>query len=364
DWKAGDLKKEYRQITKPDLALSPIPRWDSLENQMKYYIQGAVQTTRGCPFDCEFCDVIYLFGRRTRSKPIDKVLEEVSVLERLGMERIFFCDDNFIGNRSYTKELLRELIPLNNSFRKPILFSTQLSIDLAQNEELLELMADANFGTLYIGIESPNKESLKETNKLQNVRSDLIEDCKKIMSYGMVIRAAMIVGFDNDDTSIFDQHFEFTQKSHIPLASTALLNAFTGTRLWRRLLAEGRLLSRSEAYKEGQTRLGRTNIIPKRMTRVELLSGYLDLLKRNHDWDNFAARVKEMASNVKRKPNVPQKSEPEEGLSSAAVNTFLFSLDEKARNAIISIFLHTRQHAPFMMEKVLGITLQQYSKSK
>ncbi|MFQ6003445.1 MAG: radical SAM protein, partial [Candidatus Zixiibacteriota bacterium] len=364
DFLAGSYHKEYRQITKPDLALSPPPRWDSLENQMKNYLAGAVQTTRGCPFDCEFCDVIYLFGRRSRHKPIDRVLEEVVNLQRLGMGNLFFCDDNFTGNPHYTKELLRELIPLNNSFQNPLRFSTQLDISVAKDDELLQLLADANFSNFFIGIESPNIESLKETGKLQNVKSDLIADCKKVMSYGMYIVAAMIVGFDHDTPEIFDQQFEFIQETYMPAVRINILKAPHGIRLWHRLLKEGRLLNvETGLYDEegffGKDTRGATNIIPKRMTRAELFSGYLNLVERVYDWDNFAERIKKFISNVKRKPNVPQKSELSEGLS-PDLSAFLFSLDEKVQSVIFDIFFHTRKNAPFMMRKVLGSISRQY----
>jgi len=335
--------------------ISPPPRWDSIANQMKSYLVGAVQTMRGCPFDCEFCDVIYLFGRRPRTKPIDGVLEEVAALERLGMERIFFSDDNFIGDPRYAKELLRELIPLNNSFHKPLVFSTQATINVAHDEELLELMADANFGTLFIGIETINKESLKETNKFQNLRNDLAEDCRKVQSYGIAIKAGMIMGFDHDDVDIFDKQFEFLQETCIPLPSASLLNAMTGTRLWRRLLKEERLLKLDTRYTAWET----TNIIPKRMTRAELLSGYVDFMEKIYEWNNCIARLKGFISGINRQPRVKQKKRQLRRLFQFI--KFLFSVDKDTRRATIEIISYTRKHAPFMLEKVLGIVLQQYS---
>jgi radical SAM superfamily enzyme YgiQ (UPF0313 family) len=204
DWKAGSYRKEYREVTFPDLALSPLPRWDSIADDIPSYLAGTVQTSRGCPFACDYCQISFLYGRQMRYKPIDKVLEEVATLERLGLNSILFCDSNFIGNPGYAKDLLRELIPQNNSFAEPLRFQTDLTINVAKDDELLELLADANFNMLLIGIESPNKESLREINKLQNVRSDLVADCKKIMSYGIPIEASMIVGFDHDTPEIFD----------------------------------------------------------------------------------------------------------------------------------------------------------------
>jgi radical SAM superfamily enzyme YgiQ (UPF0313 family) len=357
DWKSGNHCNKYRQVIKPDLATSPVPRWDSITNQMHRYLLGAVQTMRGCPFDCEFCDVVHLFGRRPRHKPVDRVLEEVAALKRLGMEYIFFCDDNFIGDPHYTKELLRELIPLNNSLETPVTFSTQLTVGVAKDEELLRLLADSNFGTLFIGIETPKKESLREANKFLNLRTNLVDDCKKIQSYGMVIKAGMIVGFDHDDRNIFNEQFEFAQESCVPLPTTFVLKAPPGTRLWTRLQKEGRLL---KAEKEGffAETVVSTNIVPKGMTRAELFSGYLGLIEKLSDWRNFEVRIKGMLSDVKRQPNVPRKKRRLKRLFQLI--RFLASLDGKTRRSILNIIRHTRKHKPFMIEKVFGLIIQHY----
>lgn len=357
DFLADSYKNEYRQVAKPDLAISPIPRWDGLEENMKDYLMGAVQTSRGCPFDCEFCDVIYLFGRAARNKPIDKVLEEICSLQRLGMNAIFFCDDSFACHPRYTKSLLREIIALNRTFEKPLSFQTQLTITVAKDEEMLELLADVNFSSLFIGIETPNKESLKETNKLQNYRTDLVEDCKKIMSYGLPIRSGVIVGFDHDTTKIFEQQFEFLQETSIPTAQISLLKAPMGTRLWTRLQKEKRIIANVDIF-AGHTRAA-TNIIPKIMTRVELLSGFCSLLKSVQDWDSFATRVKNFISGITRRPNVSQSITPDEDARQNLRN-FVLSMDVKAKQAISSILTYTREHAPFMLKRILGLILQQY----
>lgn len=357
DWKSGNQRRVYRQVTKPDLAISPVPCWDSIAGHMHHYLLGAVQTTRGCPFDCEFCDVVSLFGHRPRYKPIDRVLEEVATLARLGMERVFFNDDNFIGDPRYAKEMLRELISLNNSLRRPILFSTQLTINVAKDEKLLELLADANFGTLFIGIETPNKESLKETNKLLNVRSDLIEDCNRIQSYGMAIRAGMIVGFDHDDSGIFDQQYEFLQEVGIPVPSISILKAIPGTKLWSRLQREERLVKTDTGGHLAES-LATTNIVPQRMTFDELLTGYVGLVDRLTDWRNFEERITRMVSGIRRKPNISKRKRQWKRLFQAA--RFLLSLHKDARRSIFRIIMHTRRQAPFMMDKVFGLIIQHY----
>ncbi len=361
DWKKGSYHDMYRQVVKPDLVDSPVPRWDSIKNVLKHYFVGAVQTTRGCPFDCEFCDVIYLFGRRPRHKPIPTVLEEVNTLQWLGMDSVFFSDDNFIGDPRYAKDLLRELIKLNHSFPRPLVFHTQLTINVERDDEMLELLADANFGANFIGIETPNIESLKEANKLQNTRADLIESCKKVMSYGLPIVSGMIVGFDHDDQNIFDQQFEFLQEACIPVPAINMLDALWGTKLWHRMYKEGRVIRHNADYYDQSSR-NVTTLIPKQMSRKELMEGFCHLQRRIRDWSHFEARVKGMIDCIKRKPNVPNK--PKDGaaprLPPQAMRSFMASLEPDARRAIINIIGYVRLHAPFMMDKVMGLVIPQY----
>lgn len=348
------FQPEYRQIEKLDLTDSPLPVWDSVEADMGFYAMGAVQTTRGCPFDCEFCDVIYLFGRKSRHKPIDNVLAEVTELNRLGMKHILFCDDEFIGNPAYTKDLLRRLVPLNNSFERPIQYSTQLTMNLSKDDELLELMADANFDPVFIGIETPNKAALKETGKYQNVREDLVADVRKILSYGISIRAGMIVGFDHDGPDIFDIQFDFLHETCIPIAVASMLKAIPGTRLWRRLREEERVLDITQVIgdsKQGDAFKPRsyTNIVPKGMTRAELMSGFAKLIERVYDWENFAYRMKGFVSNIKRPPRVPEPPLSEAEWRSLAK---IGDMDPAAKAPIEDILEHTRKVAPFMLRRV------------
>lgn len=363
DWLKGEHRNEYRQVAKPDLSASPVPRWDLVED-VDRYLFGAVQTTRGCPFDCEFCDVIYLLGRRPRTKPIDQVLEEVANLESLGVKQIFCCDDNFIGDPRYAKDLLRELIPLNHSFDSPAHFSTQLTINVARDDELLALLADANFGPIFIGIETPNKASLQETNKPQNYRTDLVADVKKIQSFGLPILSSMILGFDHDEPSIFDEQFEFIQECHIPNSTINVLTAGEGTKLWARLMTEGRLVKADERH--GKSTLGThggifTNIVPAQMSRVELMQGYGKLISELRDWDNFGARVKGFISGVQREPNVSAREQKREiGPQAEKFRKFVFSLDENVRRSIIGVIQHTVQKTPYMLEKVLRLITYQF----
>ncbi len=359
EWTQGIHRNEYRQVERPDLTNSPRPRWDSVAADVQRYRLAGVQTTRGCPYDCEFCDVIHLFGRQPRHKPISCVVDEVIALQKLGTQRIFICDDDFIGDKKYAKELLRALIPVNNSFDPPLTFSTQLTIDLAHDEELMELMADCNFTQALIGIETPRVASLEETNKIQNLRGNLVEDCRKIHSYGIAVKAALIVGFDNDDTKVFDEQIRFVEDAHIPITSINTMKAYPGTPLWVRLQRENRVVDVEDIYDDSPKVV--TNIIPKGMTRVELLEGYLRLITEVRSWPSYIKRMKAFLSGITRKANVAPPSpkiRAQRMEKIAKAREALNWLPEEARNAITELIMHTLQTAPHMIEHVGVLTMQ------
>jgi radical SAM superfamily enzyme YgiQ (UPF0313 family) len=307
DWERGNSKSIYYQIEKPDLGQSPLPRWDSIEKDMHHYGMGAIQTTRGCPYDCEFCDVIYLFGRRQRHKPIRTVIEELRTMARFGHEWIFFCDDEFGGDRKYAKALLREIIDFNRTVGERISYSTQMCIAASGDPEFCELLAAANFDMVFVGIESASEEALRGANKLQNLRGDLLENIHKLLSYGIAIRCGMIVGFDEDDEGIFETTYRFLQKACLPSVGIYMLMAPLGTRLWMRLMHEGRVVSLAKNADLGPGRRTLTNIIPKKMTRMQLYRGYRWLLIKVYSWESFAERV---CGFISLAANAPPKHEP------------------------------------------------------
>ena len=361
DWKAGSHLAEYRQVAKVDMAHSPLPRWDKVD--ISRYHLGGVQTTRGCPFDCEFCDVIYIYGRQARHKSTEQVLEEIRVLERLGARTIFLCDDNFIGNPSHARSLLKELIPLNQSFRRPIGFFTQITLNVAKDDSLLESLAEANFTGLYIGVETPNIASLVEINKPQNYKTDIVRDIKKIQSYGLPIKAGMIVGFDHDDTTIFDRQFEFLQEAGIVHPQINMLKAPRGTKLWVRLHKEGRVVEMVDIRPDGlETTDPLTNILPAGMTRLELLRGYRELMQRVRAWPAFEARVKTMVSQVRRRPPKRPAKLPWK-LAALAAKVFL-SMDADARRTAVRLFFYTRRRAPHLVPTVMKLFGAQYLSAK
>ena len=230
DIKNGRRKSSYQQISKADMNRSPVPRWDLIEENFRNYGAVSVQTTRGCPYDCDFCDVIYIYGRQQRSKPIDQVLEEVRILQSMGARLILIADDNFGSNREYTKALLHKLVPLNNSFTVPMSYITQSDVRISQDEELLELMADCNFVEVLLGIEAVTEESLRAVNKQQNLTVDLVEAVRKVQSYGIPVLGSMIIGTDADDHTTFKRTEDFVKAAHILDHSCHPLMAPSGTK--------------------------------------------------------------------------------------------------------------------------------------
>jgi radical SAM superfamily enzyme YgiQ (UPF0313 family) len=301
EWTEGRNSSEYRQIERPDLASSPVPHWHKVRELNSAYATVGVQTTRGCPFDCDFCDVIHLFGRKPRHKPVDAVIEEIKNLERLGVSRIFFCDDNFYGDPRYAKELLTKLIPVNNSFERPIGYISQFTVNIAKDDEMMRLLSEANFLQMYVGIETPRKASLMEVNKVQNTRGDLAEDVRKIQSYGVLVTALMMVGFDNDDDTIFDELFDFLRDAGITYFRLHALHAYPGTPQTARLLQEGRVLD-LEGADGGEEFFGISNVIPASMTRTELFEGFLAVQDRLLDWPAFGERILHAVRGVSYRP--------------------------------------------------------------
>ncbi len=284
DLEAGEVMTEYHADALPNLDDAPLPRFDLLK--LDRYRSMPIQFARGCPYTCEFCDIIVMYGRRPRMKPIPRVLAEVDLLHRLGAHDVFLVDDNFIGNKKAAKALLQALVEWQQSHDYPVEFMTEATLNLAQDEELLALMHRSNFTTVFIGIESPRVASLLETGKTQNVREDPLASVRRIQAAGIEVMAGMIVGFDHDDVSIFEEQFRFIQDARIPVSMTGLLNALPQTPLRERLLAAGRL---DEEYTGDQFVF--SNVLPLAMSRLELYEGFKNLLARLYDHENYRARA-------------------------------------------------------------------------
>lgn len=286
DLQQGCARKVYTTTEFPDIQRTPAPLWELAE--LKSYATMAIQYSRGCPFDCEFCNITALFGHKPRVKSGEQIVCELDRLYQLGWRSgVFFVDDNFIGNKKHLKQ---NLLPALIEWRKDkvgITFHTEASINLADDEELMHLMAEAGFNAVFIGVETPDENSLAECNKKQNRSRDLIEDIKRIQRHGMQVQGGFIIGFDSDTPSIFQRQIEFIQNSGIVTAMVGLLQAPIGTRLYERLKQEGRLLGKFS----GDNVDGSTNIIPK-MSLDSLHKGYKTVVNYIYAPKNYYARVK------------------------------------------------------------------------
>ena len=239
-WMDNRAKPVYRQESFVNMKDSPAPDW-SLINASDY-VNINIQTSRGCPHRCDFCDVIQYVGNRYRIKSIEQILTEVKNAHNIGARFIFFSDDNFLGYIRFTKELLAALIEWNNLQTHPLTFSTQITINVADDEDLLRMFADAWFSVLFIGVETVREKSLEEVHKSQNVKYDIVERIKRISRYGIIPFIGLIVGFDNDDLTIFEDLYQFIEDTNNPIAGISLLNAPKKTPLYERLKKEGRLI--------------------------------------------------------------------------------------------------------------------------
>ncbi len=294
DFEKGAPKKLYRETEEVSLEDSPTPRFDLLK--LDKYQAVSLQFSRGCPYRCEFCDIIIMFGRKPRVKSFEQVGRELDELRKLNITNVFFVDDNLIGNKPVAKKLMAYLRDYQREHNYQFLFGTEASLNLAQDDELLDLFKQANFGWVFIGIESPDEESLKETMKFQNTRSDILTSIRHIYSYGIEILAGFIIGFDNDTTRTFELQYNFIQKSGIQGAMVGLLTAVPKTPLYERLEKDGRLIK--EASGTDNTKLG-TNLIPKQMTYEEMVNGYRDLYYRLLDDKRIAERIRNKSRYIK-----------------------------------------------------------------
>lgn len=286
DFEAGSPLALYRETGVIDLQASPPPRFDLL--QLPLYTTATMQFSRGCPYMCEFCDIIVMFGRKPRHKSVEQIGRELDILRERGVRKVFFVDDNLIGNIKVAKSLLRFLIDYQERLGYSFSFGTEASLNLAQDEELMELFRAAHFRWTFIGIESPDEASLRETHKLQNMRGDPLTAVQRIHAHGIEVLAGFIVGFDNDTVGTFERQYEFILRSGIQTAMIGLLNAMPRTPLYERLRAAGRLRERDSGG--DNTKLD-TNVVPLGMSREELIAGYRQLHERLLDDGAIASRI-------------------------------------------------------------------------
>ena len=286
DLERGTLRPVYQAQDRPDISKVPAPRWDLI--RFRHYVTMAVQFSRGCPYDCEFCDIIVMNGRVPRTKSPEQLIEELETLRQRGWkDMVFVVDDNFIGDKKRTKSLLREIIRWRTRTQAAMGFLTEASVNLADDPELCDLMVRAGFRKVFVGIETPSVESLQECHKLQNEGRDLIEAVQVLQRAGLEVMGGFIVGFDHDKSDIFKRQFEFIQQSGVVTAMVGLLTALPQTRLYQRLMKEGRI----EAESTGNNTDAALNFRPK-LNREFLQSGYRELMKKLYEPSVYYQRIR------------------------------------------------------------------------
>ncbi len=297
DLSSGNPRKIYRATTWADITTTPLPRWDLID--FRKYASIDIQYSRGCPFRCSFCDISVLFGNVPRTKTREQILAEMTSLYSHGWRgAVFLVDDNFIGNiKKLKSDILPGIISWMQEHRYPFSLYTECSINMADDEPLMRMMAAAGFDTVFIGIETVDENSLVECGKVANCRRDIIASVRKIQTYGFEVMGGFIIGFDNDKPTVFDNMFEFIQDSGIVTAMVGLLNAPVNTTLYKRMDEEGRLIGKMT----GDNTDISMNFIPA--MRIEtLISGYKRLMNKLYSPKVFYDRVRTFLSIDKRKP--------------------------------------------------------------
>ncbi|HYA81299.1 MAG TPA: radical SAM protein, partial [Methylocystis sp.] len=286
DWRNGAHAKRYEQSERTDMSKVPVPRHELLK--FRHYALGTIQFSRGCPFMCEFCDIIVTFGRIPRIKTAPQIIAELDALHRVARKNMaFIVDDNLIGNKKVVKEILRAVIAWQQDNNYPLTFITEASLDLADDEELLELMDRANVRSVFVGVETPNEEALKETKKIQNLRKSnrtIPEKIHAIQAHGIEVFGGMMLGFDSDDETIFDRQLKLVEEARIVHSSVGMVTAIPKTPLYERLERENRL------DHADRTEYG-TNVIPVKIGRQALRDGYLRVLGELYSSPNFFKRL-------------------------------------------------------------------------
>ena len=341
DLNEGNLKQLYTSDDKPDITETPIPLW-SLINFKDYRIM-VVQYSRGCPFNCEFCDIIVMNGRVPRTKTPEQLINELQSLYDSGWRKaVFVVDDNFIGNKVNVKKMLPFLIKWQKEHKYPFTLMTEASINLAEDKELMVMMSAANFNCVFLGLETPCIDSLKECGKMQNTTIDLVEAVKTIHQNGMEVMGGFIVGFDNDNESIFETQIKFIQKIGVVTAMVGLLTAAPQTRLWHRLKAEGRLV----ADTTGENTDGTLNFIPK-MGKEKLVAGYKKIISTIYSPKNYYRRINTFIKNYR--PSARAKISRED-FQAFIKSTWKIGIFSKARfhywKLLIKTFLTKRRAFP------------------
>ena len=354
DLKNGHPKHIYDTQGFPDLNQTPIPRWDLLDRRK--YAMLSLQFSRGCPFHCEFCNIVSLFGNRPRTKSVPQILAELNAIYETGWRGgIFFVDDNFIGNKKALKEtVLPAMIDWMRERNYPFTFFTEVSINLSDDEDLMNLMAEAGFDNVFIGIETVDDDCLDECDKVQNRKRDLVECVKTIQQHGMQVQGGFILGFDNEKPTAFRRMYQFIQKSGIVTAMVGLLTAPPGTKLYERLEAEGRI---TDEFTGVNTETD-MNFIPKMNPKL-LLKGYTRVVHSVYAPRNYYRRVKTFLENYH--PKGYHKSKPSAiELWAAVKSVILFGILSEDRRYYWSLIRWTVIHRPELFSRAVAFSIYGY----
>ncbi|MFH2007934.1 MAG: radical SAM protein [bacterium] len=349
--KAGRPGRVYEQSTLVDLHDSPAPRYDLLRADR--YSTGTIETSRGCPFGCEFCEIPTRLGKRSRTKTVDQVMTEVRSWHALGADSIFFIDDHFIGNRNRALALLEELGRFARSVDHALYFSCQFSLSYAEDDELLELMYRASFRRTFLGVESPRKANLKTLRKLGHGETDLVSGVRRIQSYNITVWGSVIVGFDGDDTGVFAEHYELLQRAGVPVVMVGLLQALPGTPLFERLAREGRVRDLPTRGIRGPLEgMLQSNVEPKGLSRAQLVRGFQGLIRELYEYEPFGERLVRALRGAKR-PVIQSPgglSAEKAAILARVLRYYLLTTDLRRIRMFLSVLLTTARHAPEQLE--------------
>jgi radical SAM superfamily enzyme YgiQ (UPF0313 family) len=352
DMDRGTLHHTYADPGRPDITGVPAPRWDLIN--FKDYAAMAVQFSRGCPFDCEFCDIIVMNGRVPRTKSPAQLIDELEQLRLRGwQDSVFVVDDNFIGKKKQAKELLRALVEWRTRTGTKMSCLTEASANLADDPELCSLMVRAGFRKVFVGIETPSTESLDECRKVQNLRRDLVETVKTLQRAGLEVMGGFIVGFDNDKMDIFERQFEFIQRSGVVAAMVGLLTALPETRLYQRLMKEGRL----ETESSGNNTDAVLNFRP-RLDREFLINGYRQLMQELYAPRNYYERIRTFLEH--HTPCGPQFRLSWSDLKALAKSLWLLGIVEPGRFAYWRFSLTTLLKRPGQFYRAMELVILGY----
>lgn len=354
DLEKGCARHIYDKKSFPDLAVTPIPRWDLLKTDA--YAMMSLQFSRGCPFHCEFCNIVSLFGNRPRTKSLPQILRELDAIYRTGWRgAVFFVDDNFIGNKNLLKQ---DILPGMTDWMKahghPFTFFTEVSINLSDDEDLMNQMADAGFDNVFIGIETVDEDCLDECDKVQNRQRDLLDCIRRIQQHGMQVQGGFILGFDNEKPTIFDNMYQFIQNSGIVTAMVGLLTAPPGTRLYDRLQAEGRIRSDFKGINTDTD----TNIVPKMDMHV-LLNGYLRVVHGIYNAKNFYRRVRTFLENYRPRSFCKKKLTFTEATAFLKA-CFLLGVVDPSRKEFWGLLSWTKKNRPGLFARAVTFAIYGY----